>query len=92
MDFARSCAEVGPDGALWVIDWYNYIIQHNPTPRGFRTGRGAAYETPLRDKTHGRIYRVAHNVRRKPPPQRITAPGDSETPNLDNATRNSSPR
>ena len=53
------CAEVGPDGALWVSDWYNYIIQHNPTPRGFRTGKGAAYETPLRDKTHGRIYRVA---------------------------------
>ena len=53
-------AEVGPDGALWVSDWYNYIIQHNPTPRGFRTGRGAAYETPLRDKTHGRIYRVVH--------------------------------
>lgn len=54
--------EVGPDGALWVVDWYNYIIQHNPTPRGFRTGRGAAYETPLRDKTHGRIYRVTYNA------------------------------
>src|SRR6185503_9056731 len=52
------CAEVGPDGGLWVSDWYNYIIQHNPTPRGFRTGKGAAYETPLRDKTHGRIYRI----------------------------------
>ena len=54
------CAEVGPDGALWMIDWYNYVIQHNPTPRGFRTGKGAAYETPLRDKKHGRIYRIAH--------------------------------
>ena len=53
-------AEVGPDAALWVVDWYNYIIQHNPTPRGFRTGRGAAYETPLRDKSHGRIYRITH--------------------------------
>ena len=52
-------AEVGPDGALWVVDWYNYIIQHNPTPRGFETGRGNAYDTPLRDKTHGRIYRLA---------------------------------
>src|SRR5206468_1670819 len=27
-------------------------------PQGFRTGKGAAYVTPLRDKTHGRIYRV----------------------------------
>jgi putative membrane-bound dehydrogenase-like protein len=52
--------EVGPDGALWLVDWYNYIVQHNPTPRGFRTGKGAAYETPLRDKAHGRIYRVAY--------------------------------
>ena len=51
--------EVGPDGALWVVDWYSYVIQHNPTPRGFRAGKGAAYETPLRDQTHGRIYRVA---------------------------------
>jgi putative membrane-bound dehydrogenase-like protein len=51
-------AEVGPDGHVWVIDWYNYIVQHNPTPQGFKTGRGNAYETPLRDKTHGRIYRV----------------------------------
>jgi putative membrane-bound dehydrogenase-like protein len=54
-------AEVGPDGALWVIDWYNYIIQHNPTPQGFQNGRGNAYLTPLRDKTHGRIYRIAYN-------------------------------
>lgn len=53
-------AEVGPDGALWVSDWYNYIIQHNPVPEGFQNGRGNAYETPLRDKTHGRIYRVVH--------------------------------
>ncbi len=25
-------AEVGPDGAVWVTDWYDFIIQHNPTP------------------------------------------------------------
>jgi putative membrane-bound dehydrogenase-like protein len=51
-------AEVGPDGAVWVLDWYNYIVQHNPTPPGFETGKGNAYVTPLRDKTHGRIYRI----------------------------------
>jgi putative membrane-bound dehydrogenase-like protein len=57
-------AEVGPDGNVWVIDWYNYIVQHNPTPRGFKTGRGNAYDTDLRDKTHGRIYRLlAKNAR-----------------------------
>ena len=58
----RSLAEVGPDGAVWVIDWYNYVVQHNPTPAGFKTGKGAAYETPLRDKTHGRIYRVINET------------------------------
>jgi uncharacterized protein len=55
---APIMAEVGPDGNVWIIDWYNYIIQHNPTPPGFKTGKGNAYETPLRDKTHGRIYRL----------------------------------
>lgn len=51
-------AEVGPDGNVWVIDWYNYIVQHNPTPVGFTTGKGNAYETELRDKKHGRVYRL----------------------------------
>jgi hypothetical protein len=51
-------AEVGPDGNVWVLDWYNYIVQHNPTPPGFRNGRNA-YETELRDKKHGRIYRLS---------------------------------
>ncbi len=53
-------AQVGPDGNMWVNDWYNFIVQHNPTPVGFRNGAGNAYETELRDKTHGRIYRVVH--------------------------------
>lgn len=55
---APIMAEVGPDGNVWVIDWYNYIVQHNPTPPGFKNGKGNAYDTPLRDKTHGRIYRL----------------------------------
>jgi uncharacterized protein len=55
-------AEVGPDGHVWLIDWYSFIVQHNPTPQGFRTGKGAAYETSLRDKTHGRIYRIVNTA------------------------------
>lgn len=57
-------AKVGPDGAVWVLDWYNFIIQHNPTPTpergGFEgvNGKGNAYENPLRDKSHGRVWRV----------------------------------
>jgi uncharacterized protein len=68
-------AEVGPDGNVWVVDWYNYIVQHNPTPHGFKTGKGNAYETPLRDKTHGRIYRVVYGDA-KPAPRLALDPDD----------------
>jgi putative membrane-bound dehydrogenase-like protein len=57
---APIMAEVGPDSQVWIIDWYNYIVQHNPTPVGFKTGKGGAYETELRDKQHGRIYRIVY--------------------------------
>lgn len=69
--FAPILAEVGPDGAVWFIDWYNYIIQHNPTPQGFQNGKGNAYETPLRDKRHGRIYRVTHESGQASPQPRL---------------------
>lgn len=52
-------AEVGPDGAVWIADWYNFIIQHNPTPTGFENGFGNAHVNPLRDKQRGRIYRLS---------------------------------
>ncbi|KRT13031.1 hypothetical protein ASU31_26700 [Pedobacter ginsenosidimutans] len=59
--FGPVQTEVGPDGAVWVLDWYNFIIQHNPTPPGFETGKGNAYVNPLRDRVHGRIYKVVYN-------------------------------
>lgn len=58
--FGPVAAEVGPDGAMWMLDWYNFIIQHNPTPDGFETGEGNAYIDSLRDQTRGRIYRLVH--------------------------------
>lgn len=58
--FAPVFAEVGPDGAVWIADWYSFIIQHNPTPEGAKNGPGNAYETNLRDFTHGRIYRIGY--------------------------------
>src|SRR5207249_2599451 len=39
---------IGPDGALYIADWYNPIIQHGEVD--FRDER--------RDHTHGRIWRV----------------------------------
>ena len=65
-------AEVGPDGAVWVADFQNFIIQHNPTPSvergGFaaKTGVGGAHENALRDQTRGRIYRVVWDQAKKP--------------------------
>ncbi|MDX1929726.1 MAG: c-type cytochrome [Pirellulaceae bacterium] len=59
---APIMSEVGPDGNVWVLDWYNYIIQHNPTPNGFKTGKGAAYESELRDKRFARIYRLLYQT------------------------------
>ena len=62
--FSPVAAEVGPDGNLWIADWYNFIIQHNPTPTKERggfdgvRGKGNAHENANRDKQHGRIYRA----------------------------------
>jgi len=73
---APIMAEVGPDGQLWVIDWYNIIVQHNPTPAGYKTGKGNAYEIDLRDKSHGRIYRVVHGAQSPPIPRLGTSPSE----------------
>lgn len=62
--FSPVEAKVGPDGNVWIADWYNFIVQHNPTPTpergGFQAenGAGNAYVQPLRDKDHGRIWRM----------------------------------
>lgn len=74
---APIVAEVGPDGCVWVIDWYNFIVQHNPTPAGFTTGKGNAYETPLRDKKYGRIYRMVPKGSAEPAPV-ILDPANSD--------------
>ncbi len=49
--------KVGPDGALYVADWYNPIIQHGEVD--FRDDR--------RDRTHGRIWRVTWKGRKLHP-------------------------
>lgn len=58
--FSPIQSRVGPDGALWVLDWYNIVIQHNPTPEGAETGAGNAYINDLRDRKHARIYRIVN--------------------------------
>jgi putative heme-binding domain-containing protein len=40
--------KMGPDGALYICDWYNPIINHGEVD----------FRDPRRDKSHGRIWRV----------------------------------
>ena len=40
--------KVGPDGALYIADWYNPIIQHGEVD----------FRDPRRDHKHGRIWRL----------------------------------
>jgi putative membrane-bound dehydrogenase-like protein len=64
-DFLRSSDEwfrpvalrLGPDGCLYLVDWYNKIISHNEVPRNH----------PDRDKTRGRIWRVRHRGQQSRP-------------------------
>jgi hypothetical protein len=44
----------GPDGALWVLDWYNYLFLHNPATPAINS----AYVHPLRAKSRTRLYRL----------------------------------
>ncbi len=39
---------VGPDGAIYIADWYNPIIQHGEVD----------FHDPRRDQEHGRIWRI----------------------------------
>lgn len=42
--------KMGPDGALYIADWSNPIIQHGEVD----------FRDPRRDRAHGRIWRVAY--------------------------------
>lgn len=42
--------EFGPDGCMYIVDWYNKVVSHNEVSR----------DHPDRDKSHGRIWRVRH--------------------------------
>lgn len=60
---APLLAKTGPDGAVWVLDWYNYLFLHNPaTPGGNCQGgipnNGCAWNNSLREKSRFRIYRI----------------------------------
>ena len=55
---------VGPDGALYVVDFYNQAAIHNDT-RGPLHGPANAAVRPDRDHYFGRIWKVQHKQARK---------------------------
>lgn len=55
---------VGPDGALYVIDFYNQAVIHNDT-RGPKHGPATAAVRPDRDHYFGRIWKVQHKEAKK---------------------------
>lgn len=57
--FRPVAIQFGPDGALYVIDWYNKIISHNEVPRAH----------PERDKTRSRIWRIRAKTALAPAPK-----------------------
>lgn len=63
-------ARVGPDGALYVLDFYNQACVHNDT-RGPKHGPTNAALRADRDHTHGRIWRVQHAQARKVRPPEL---------------------
>lgn len=58
-EFRPVNVKVGPDGAIYLCDWYNATIGHYQ----------ASYRDPARDRAHGRIWRVTAKGRPlvKPP-------------------------
>ncbi|NNM29880.1 MAG: sorbosone dehydrogenase [Akkermansiaceae bacterium] len=57
--------KMGPDGAIYIADWYNPIIQHGEVD----------FRDPRRDHKHGRIWRISFPGRELvQPPKIVGAP------------------
>jgi len=60
--------KMGPDGAIYIADWYNPIIQHGEVD----------FRDPRRDHVHGRIWRVTAKGRPLVPRPQIVGKSPAE--------------
>ena len=60
--------KMGPDGAIYIADWYNPIIQHGEVD----------FRDPRRDHTHGRIWRVTAKGRKTVDAPKLVGATDEE--------------
>jgi len=58
----------GPDGALYIVDWYNKIIAHGEVPQ----------DHPDRDKVRGRIWRIRHKDQKHVTPPNLQVASDAD--------------
>lgn len=66
--FRPVAIHFGPDGCLYVVDWYNPIISHNEVPR----------DHPDRDKISSRIWRIRHKSQKATAPINVTKASNAE--------------
>ena len=66
-NFRPVDTKIGPDGAIYIADWYNSIINHGQHD----------FRDPRRDHSHGRVWRITYKDRplvKKPTLVGITLP------------------
>src|SRR5262249_30175707 len=68
---------VGPDGALYVVDFYNQAAVHNDT-RGPKHGAHNAAVRPDRDHHLARIWRVQHKEAKPTPAPELASANPSD--------------
>lgn len=61
----------GPDGAMYVLDFYTPVVAHNDT-RGPQHSQSGASVRPDREHYYGRIYRIHHRDASKLPQVDLT--------------------
>lgn len=60
--------KLGPDGAIYIADWYNPIIQHGEVD----------FRDPRRDHVHGRIWRITAKDKKPIPRPKLASATETE--------------